>query len=288
MKKVWVIGGPTASGKSSHAMTWAQKQSGWIINADSQQLYEGLPILTDQPTLADQQSIPHALYGVLPYDHPRCNAVAWRKRACEYIDQALDGGHAPIVVGGTGLYLKALTEGFSPIPDIPSAESYAIEEQWKDAPLEDLKKKLYEIDAPCVLHLKDRQRMIRALTVFLSTGHPLSYWHNKPPVILDYVFEKIVLLPGADETRNRIQQRFDRMISSSVLEEAAHFMQRPQVRQSPLMHALGLEELAAYMRGEIPLEMCRDLYVQKVHQYAKRQRTWFRHQWGIDVTGLVS
>jgi tRNA dimethylallyltransferase len=273
---VIVIGGPTASGKSEAAVQLAKKVGGWIINADSQQLYEGLPILTDQPPLPYE--VPHYLYGSVAYDDRSMNVAQWAQQAYVLIDKALAEQAVPIVVGGGGFYLKTLMQGLSPIPEIPLDQRLQIFASFQEKSSEELYAQLQKEDPESAKRLaaQDRQRIQRALSIVLYTGHPLSYWHTYKPPALPYVFECRVMMPSADKTEEAVMTRFQKMTDRGVIDEVLSFKKRPSWKESGLREALGLKEIVAYTEGEISFEACKQLYAKACHRYAKAQRTWFR------------
>lgn len=269
--------GPTASGKSARALDIAQEAGGVIINADAMQVYRELRIITARPTLSDEARAPHQLYGVLP-SAESCSAAKWLALAGEAIEGAWRNGTLPIITGGTGLYLKALTEGLSPIPDTPEAARaeatrlYA--EQGADA--------LRERDPQMTLLLKDgdTQRHVRALEVWIATGKSLRYWQELPRRALfpEAEFTWEVLLPERAELYRRCDARFLLMLKEGALAEVAALAQLCLPTNLPAMRAVGVPELMAYVREELTLEAATTAAQQATRNYAKRQFTWFRNQ----------
>jgi tRNA dimethylallyltransferase len=278
---VVVIAGPTASGKSALALAVARHFIGTVINADSQQLSAELPILTAQPTAQEQAELPHRLYGVVKGGAPT-GAGRWREMAIDAIAQARQAGRLPIVVGGTGLYLRSLMQGLSPIPDIPPQARAEAERLWAELGPEKFRALLAERDGEIVARLSpaDRQRHVRALEVVAATGTALSQWQKMPlsgppPGV---AFVTIVLLPPREGLRQAIAQRFAAMLEAGALEEVAR---TPGAAALP---ALGASQLAAHLAGEIKLDQAVSLAVTATAQYAKRQHTWLRHQLIADLT----
>lgn len=271
MDKVVVIGGPTASGKSTLACKIAQERGGIILNGDSLQVYAGLEILTDQPSYEIQREIPHQLYGFLDPTQSY-SAGMWLEDVRQAIDDSHQKGLLPIIVGGTGLYLKTLMEGITPIPPIAPH----IREQLTTR--NDLYQELQTVDAALAarLHPNDHQRTLRGLEVFYGTGKPLSEWQRQKPSALPYTFEKILVMPSTDDLREKIALRIESMLTKDVLDEIAAVLSMPP---SPTaMKAIGLREFGAYLRGECSLDEAKEMTFIHTCQYAKRQRTWFRHQ----------
>jgi tRNA dimethylallyltransferase len=279
--KVVVIAGPTASGKSALALAVARHFVGTVINADSQQLFAELPILTAQPTPQEQAELPHRLYGVLKGSEP-VGAGRWRQMAIDAIAEAREGGRLPIVVGGTGLYLRSLMQGLSPIPDIPPQARAEAERLWRELGPEKFRALLAERDSEMVVRLQpaDRQRHIRAYEVLSATGTALSQWQklplSGPPPCT--AFTTIALLPPREGLRQAIARRFAAMLEAGALEEVAR---TPEAANLP---ALGASQLAAYLVGKMTLDQAVNLAVTATAQYAKRQHTWLRHQLIADLT----
>lgn len=274
-QSIAIIGGPTASGKSGYAYKLAQEKGGIILNADSLQVYSGLEILTDQPTKEEQRTIPHRLYGFL--DPTQSYSVGqWLFHMCQEIDRSYQAGLLPIVVGGTGLYLKALMQGMSPIPPVDPRVRQELEKG--EAPQEDLYHQLQAVDAPLAarIHPHDRQRTLRGLEVFHGTGKPLSGWQAEKPIPLPYKIETTLFMPSREELQNKIAARIEKLLSRGVLEEIAAVLPLPL--SSTAMKAIGLREFGSFIRGECSLEQAKELTFIHTCQYAKRQRTWFRHQ----------
>lgn len=275
-----IVAGPTASGKSSLAFQLAQERNGVILNGDSLQVYRGLEILTAQPSLEHQQKIPHHLYGFL--DPKATYSVGkWRELAISEINQIHESGKLPIVVGGTGLYLKSLLEGMVAIPPLDPEVRKELEVQGRSQ--EALYAELEKVDPDLATRINphDKQRTLRGLEVFYGTGKPLSFWQSQKPEVLPYEFEKILLMPSREEEEERIAKRLEGMLECGVLEEIKAFLS-----QSPsltAMKAIGLREFGAFLNGECAFEQAKELTFFHTRQYAKRQRTWFRHQFKANV-----
>lgn len=285
MAKVLIVAGPTASGKSSFAFQLAQEKNGVILNGDSLQVYHGLEILTAQPSLKDQQEIPHRLYGFLD-PKTTCSVGKWRDLVLSEIKKIHENEKLPIVVGGTGLYLKALMEGMSIIPPINPEIRKKLEEKGRSQ--ESLYAELQKVDPDLATRINphDKQRTLRGLEVFYETGRPLSFWQSQKSENLSYEFEKILLMPSREEEEERIVKRLEEMLEYGALEEIRAFLS-----QSPsftAMKAIGLREFGAFLNGECTLEQAKEITFFHTRQYAKRQRTWFRHQFQADQVISVS
>lgn len=289
-KPVLIIAGPTASGKSGLALAVAVKKNGVIINADSMQIYAGLPLLAAQPPREDMTQAPHRLYAVL---HPNdsCSAARWRGMALEEIEKAHGDNRLPILTGGTGFYLKALTEGLSPMPEVPQKirEKYSARQQeiGTAAFFEELQQADPEIAAK--LDPSNPQRLIRAFEVLAHTGKSLAEWQKapleKPPAHLRFI--TVTLLPPREDLYRNCDARFDIMMQTGALEEAADFLKKIEAHEisatAPLAKALGFPELADFLRGKKTKEEATEAAKISTRHYAKRQTTWFRNQVTADL-----
>ncbi|MBP2299581.1 tRNA (adenosine(37)-N6)-dimethylallyltransferase MiaA [Azospirillum picis] len=281
---VVVIGGPTASGKSGLALAVAEAFGGTVINADSMQLYADLDVLTARPPAADLARAPHRLYGVLPAAE-RGSAARWRTMALEEIDVAAAAGRLPVVVGGTGLYLRALMQGLSEVPAIPDEVRAAAHARLAARGGEAFRAELVARDpASAKLNAGDTTRLTRAWEVLEATGHPLSHWQGLAaqgaPEGLR--FTVLVLDPPRDELYALCDLRFGMMMEQGALEEVRHLdalaRDRHLAPDLPVLKALGVPELRRHLQGAIALDEAVFLARQSTRRYAKRQVTWFRHQ----------
>lgn len=282
---VHIIAGPTASGKSARALTLAKEIGGVIINADSLQIYDGLSILTATPSVDEMKDVPHRLYGVLPPQEV-LSAIDWRKMALCEIDAALGNGYVPIIVGGTGFYIKTLMTGLSPIPDIPNEVRVLADDLMDSIGIEAFFLQLKEID-PVIAEKIDpqnRQRLVRAYEVFAHTGKPMSYWQSLPPVDVrnDLNFKTEIIMPERDVLYARCNDRFDAMIDGGAVQQVRDFDDKILAGKVPfdcaLTHALGFEYLQAHVRGEMDIDTAITLAKNETRHYAKRQVTWFKNQ----------
>jgi len=277
---VAVLYGPTASGKSDLAVTLAERLNGVVINADSLQVYAELEILTARPDAAAMARAPHRLFGVLPAAQA-CSAAWWRDAALDEIAAAHAAGKHPILVGGTGLYLKTLMEGLSPVPAANEEARAKATALYSEVGGDAFRAALAERDPVIAARLKsgDRQRLIRAWEVIESTGTPLSEWQALPKEPgHDLDFSLIGLMPPRDVLYARIDARFDAMLKHGALDEAARFEALGLSPTLPANKALGLPELRRHLKGEIGLDEATRLAQRMSRNYAKRQVTWFRHQ----------
>jgi tRNA dimethylallyltransferase len=275
---IHIIAGPTASGKSALALQMAQEKNGVIINADSMQIYNALPILTAQPSADDRQSAPHRLYGTLQPDQP-CSAAQWRSLAIAEIETALANNQTPIVTGGTGLYIGALIYGLSPMPDVPPeirAEAMRLQSERGNPGFH---AELEKIDPAMAgrLHPNDTQRLIRAWEVMTATGQSLNDWQAEPREAPPegWSFHVTLVLPDREILYSRCNTRFDHMLQNGALDEVAAF---DCTGTYAVENALGYRALKAHTEGRMSLEDAVTTAKTETRQYAKRQVTWFRHQ----------
>lgn len=278
--RVIILYGPTASGKSGLAVGLAERLGGVVINADSLQLYRELDILTARPQEDALARASHRLYGVLPADTSSSTAW-WRDAALTEIGAALKAGQLPIVTGGTGMYLKTLMEGLSPLPGTDEKSRARATALYEALGGDVFRGELAKCDPAAATRLApgDRQRLIRAWEVFEATGVPLSEWQARPREpghALD--FRLIGLVPPRAELYARIDRRFLEMLDRGALDEARHFERLGISPSLPANKALGLPELRRHFAGEIGLSEATRLAQQATRNYAKRQLTWFRHQ----------
>lgn len=283
IRPVLVLAGPTASGKSSAAVAVAERTGGVVINADSLQVYRELPTLTARPQGGDLKRAPHRLYGVLDGVEP-CSAARWREMVLAEI--AGCGTRLPIIVGGTGLYLRALMQGLSDMPRIAPELRARATARHRQLGAAAFHAEVAQRDPVIGAKLPpgDTQRLIRAWEVFEATGRPFSDWmagpRDGPPP--DLAFHTVVLLPEREALYRQIDSRFHAMIKAGALDEVRSTLALPD--DAPVMKALGAPELRAYLRGEMSLEDAIARAQQASRNYAKRQLTWFRNQMPLAET----
>lgn len=268
-----IVAGPTTSGKSALALAIAERFSGTVINADAMQCYRELRVITARPTPEDEARVPHALYGVLPA--ARAGHVAWwREAALAEMARA----RLPILCGGTGMYLRALTRGISALPEVtPEARDEARTLLAELGP-EGLHTRLHPEDS--ALRPSDSQRIARAYEVWRSTGHSLASWQREAPLLppAPYRFRAILLDPPRDTLREAIRARWAAMMAGGAIEEVAALMEQHLDPALPAMRAHGVPEVAAMLRGEIEEAEAGRRAIANTIAYTKRQATWFRHQ----------
>lgn len=277
-----VLGGTTASGKSALALAIAQAIGGAVVNADSQQLFAGLPILTAAPDAGERARAPHHLYGAL--DPGQAPSVGrWLREVEPVLTRLTQAGVTAIVTGGSGLYLKALLYGLPAMPEIDDGLRRELAEWATDLPTTAIHARLVLQDPLMAARLRpsDRQRCMRALEVVLGTGRSLAHYQDLPAQapIAGTPVGAWALLPSPAVTAPRIEARLATMLARGALDEVARVLARvPDALALPVAKVHGFRELAAVARGELALEEASRRIEAQTRQYAKRQRTWFRHQ----------
>ncbi len=278
-QRVWVIAGPTASGKSGLAMALAERLGGVVINADALQVYEDLRILTARPSVEDEGRVPHRLYGVLPGARP-CSAGEWLRLVEPEISVAMDRGMPPIVVGGTGLYVDALINGLAPIPEVDPAFRTAATALFDELGPERFHQALAARDPVTAARFppQDRQRMTRAWEIVEATGRPLSQWQQEAPGKPDFSFTSVLMLPPRETLYETCDARFAVMARSGAIEEVAALRQAGRDAGTPVSKAVGVRELGAFLSGDSSLDRAIASAQAATRHLAKRQTTWFRHR----------
>lgn len=275
--KLALIAGPTASGKTALALRLAKKQDVFIINADSAQVYSDLPVLSAQPTPEEMAQAPHRLFGYLD-GTTACSAARWANDAKRAIEEAQDAGALPVLVGGTGLYVRTLLDGIAPIPEVDAQLRAAV----RALPVADAYTALNEKDpeAAAALAPTDSSRISRALEVIESTGRSIISWRRDKVggIGNDVCLQPIVLLPPRDWLYERCDIRFDRMIEGGAVEEVASLLKRELPVDVPVMRAIGVREIGAMLAGTLTRDEAAALGKIATRQYAKRQYTWFGNQ----------
>lgn len=277
-----VIAGPTASGKSGMALAIAEEFGGVIVNADSMQVYDVLRVITARPAPEDEARAPHRLYGVLP-PTAACSAAAWKDMAGAEMEAAWQAGKLPIVVGGTGLYLRTLMHGISPIPDIPDHIRTAARDRLARLGAQAFHSELAVRDPVMASRLdpSNSQRLARAWEVLDATGRSLAEWQAVPPAgAIPARWLTYALTPPRDALYANCDRRFETMMAQGALDEVRALLALNPDPAMPAMKALGVPELAAHLRGEIHCAEAVRRATQATRNYAKRQSTWFRHQLG--------
>ncbi len=274
---VALIAGPTASGKSALALALAEKHRGTVINADSMQVYADLRILTARPTAEEEARVPHRLFGHVD-GADAYSAARWAAEARAAIAEAHREGRLPILVGGTGMYLRTLLEGIAPVPEIDPE----VRKQVRALPVAQAHAQLAAADpaAAAKLNPTDTIRIARALEVVRATGKPLSHWQEQRlGGIADEIhLAPLILLPDRDWLGERIDRRFADMVDQGRAEATALLARTDVPADAPVLRAIGVPELRALFAGETDVVEAAAAGALATRQYAKRQYTWFRRQ----------
>ncbi len=281
-RRAVLIAGPTASGKSALALERARASGGVIVNADSMQVYDTLRVVTARPSVEDEAQADHRLYGTVPASQ-RFSTGEWL-RAVEGVIAETGPECELIFVGGTGLYFDALTNGFADVPEISPEQIARIQLEVEDMD-EAARMALLHCEDPDTaqrLKVADPQRVIRALAVKRATGRPLSSFQNRqePGPLADWAIERMVLFPDRDVLRKRIARRFQAMFESGAVEEVEALRCLKLDPSLPVMKAIGVREISDWLDGVLGRDEAIELATIATHQYAKRQRTWFRNRMG--------
>ncbi|MGM0645162.1 MAG: tRNA (adenosine(37)-N6)-dimethylallyltransferase MiaA [Thermodesulfobacteriota bacterium] len=274
------IVGPTGTGKTDLALALARRFAVCIINADSRQVYRDFPVVTAQPGPQEQQQCPHALYGFLPTTK-KIDAGSFVDLARESIAQAQSNGRLAVLVGGTGLYVRALLKGLAPIPEIPDEIRNRVQRLFHTRNRQWAHRLLQRLDPQWAKHVhpNDRQRVGRGLEVRLATGRSLSQWHARQQeqgcrynsLLLGVSTDLATLTPRLDK---RIQQ----MLAAGAVEEVQRAWQRCPDSEAPGWTGIGCAELLGYIRGQYSKTVALDMWRKNTRAYAKRQLTWFRKE----------
>lgn len=286
---VLALTGPTACGKSGMAVAIAEAFDGVVINADSMQVYRDLHILTARPDTVSLTRAPHRLYGVLPANRA-CTVARWRTMASAEIDRALAAGRVPILVGGTGLYLRALLQGLARVPDIPADVRESVRARQRASAPDAFHAELAAKDPVMAarIHVTDTQRIARALEVVEATGRSLAKYQAEPanPPIPHRV-HVIAAMPPRAQLHRRIERRLTAMVRAGGLDELRALLDQGLDPSLPAMNALGVRQLAGYLRGERGFDDALTAAQAATRRYAKRQYTWLRNQTARDAASAT-
>lgn len=276
---VWLIAGPTASGKTALAIHAARRLGGEVVNADSMQIYADIPVLSAAPSADERAGIPHHLFGVLDASE-RASVGWWARAAMAVIDDIRSRGNTPVVAGGTGLYFNALTEGLAEVPDIPdeaAAEAAGIAGRGITILRAEAEK--HDPDGAARVLGDDVQRLRRIVEVGLATGRALSSFHGDTvPLLAAGEWRGVVIEPDREALYARIDARFDHMLAKGALLEVEALAKRGIDPELPAMKALGVPQLIALRNGEMTRAEAEEYAKRESRRYAKRQFTWFRNR----------
>lgn len=279
--KIILIAGPTASGKSALALALAEKLGGTIVNADSMQVYRDLRIITARPMPEEEARVPHRLYGHVDAAE-NFSVGRWCAEAADVLAATQREARVAIVVGGTGLYFSALTQGLAAVPPIPAQIRNEVRGRLASDGVEALHAELTRRDPAAAARLMpgDRARVTRALEVVLATGRSLLLWHeaNMPAPVDAALAAKVFLMPDRDELLRRIDARFDAMMTAGAMDEVRALAERYLDPNLPAMKAHGVPWLIRQRNGEIALAEAIEGGKRDTRRYTKRQATWFRNQ----------
>jgi tRNA dimethylallyltransferase len=278
--RLTLIAGPTASGKSRLALEMAEKTGAVIVNADSQQLYADLRVLSARPSIEDESRAEHRLYGVA--DAAESWSVGlWTRAVMPLLDELAAQDRPALLVGGTGLYFNALTRGLADIPAVPDAVRDTVQAAYHLEGEAAFRRRLAEVDptAAAAITPGDRQRLIRALAVAQATGRSLSDWKaDTRPLLAPGAYEALVVEPPRDRLYAACDVRVSQMIQNGALDEVRALLARNLDPTLPAMKAVGVPELAAHLSGATTLDQAVAAIRLSTRHYAKRQLTWFRNQ----------
>ncbi|MBD3832796.1 MAG: tRNA (adenosine(37)-N6)-dimethylallyltransferase MiaA [Brevundimonas sp.] len=278
--RLTLIAGATASGKSRLALDMAEKTGAVIVNADSQQLYADLRILTARPSLEDESRAEHRLYGVADAAES-CSVGRWTRAVMPLLEELAAQDRPALLVGGTGLYFNALTRGLADIPAVPDAVRDTVQADYDLEGEAAFRRRLAEVDptAAAAITPGDRQRLIRALAVAQATERSLSDWKaDTKPLLAPGSYEALVVEPPRDRLYAACDVRVSQMIQNGALDEVRALLARNLDPTLPAMKAVGVPELAAHLSGATTLDQAVAAIRLSTRHYAKRQLTWFRNQ----------
>ncbi|NLV96754.1 MAG: tRNA (adenosine(37)-N6)-dimethylallyltransferase MiaA [Desulfovibrionales bacterium] len=287
--------GATGTGKTAVALALAKALGGGVVNFDSRQVYQGLDIVTAQPTLAEQSQCPHALYGYLPVDQS-IRAGAFSEEILAMAQKFNAQGVVPILVGGTGLYLKSLVDGLAPIPDIDASIRKEImhECQTLGSPVLHARLSIIDPQYAARIHPNDPQRICRALEVYTATGQTLSWWHSQAAPAAHVRVLQIGLDTELKALTPRLAQRITAMLELGALHEVERAYDQYPQRTAPGFSGIGCPELLAVLLDGLDMDEAQRLWLRNTRAYAKRQLTWFRKDQRVfwhapeDEAGIVA
>jgi tRNA dimethylallyltransferase len=278
---VALVAGPTASGKSALALALARRSGGVIVNADASQIYRDIDVLSARPSGADMAAAEHRLFGLRDGAEP-CSAADYAALAGAEIADIHSSGRLPILVGGTGLYIRSLLDGIAPVPPIDPD----IRRNVREASVVENRAALLEADpdAAARLNAGDTTRIARALEVALSTGRTLAEWQDRREggIGQSITLHPLILLPPREWLNRRCDERFAAMLDGRAVTEVEELLVRGLDPDLPVMRAIGVPEIAAMLRGEMTRDEALSAGQLATRRYAKRQYTWFAHQPPLD------
>jgi tRNA dimethylallyltransferase len=279
-ERIWLIAGPTASGKSALALKLAQSIGGELVNADSMQLYADLTALSARPPRDETLLAPHHLYGVA-VAADGWSVGRWLEAARAVLADIARWRRTAIVVGGTGLYFRALTQGLADMPAVPPAMTERLAAEYERTGELALRPRLARLDPDAAARIGrgDRRRLVRALAVAEATGRPLSAWQaDTTPLLAPGAYRAVVLEPPREALYAACDARLAAMFEADVIEEVRALAARRLDPAVPAMKAVGVREIIEHLEGHIGRDEALARAQQATRRYAKRQLTWFRNQ----------
>ncbi len=278
-----VISGPTGIGKSKIAISLAKKINGVIINADSMQIYKELKIISSQPSDRDKKIISHELYGIKPI-YQNFSVIDWLELLKEKLDKIFIKNKTPIIVGGTGFYIKSATNGISNIPKVDKIVSENCSKLFEKIGLLEFRKLVEEIDKDFTSKNIDKQRLIRAYSVYLQTGKSISEWHKCSKINkIHNTFFNILLEQEREKNYQNCENRFEEFIKKGAIEEVKYLKHKNFDRSLPGFKCIGVNWILKYLDKEISLKDAIMLSKRDTRRYVKRQLTWFKHNFNPDL-----
>ena len=273
-RKAILIIGPTASGKSKTALKIADKINSVIINTDSLQVYKDLNILTSRPTSSDEKLVQHKLYGHIA-GNIQYTVADWLREVSIEIESAFLENLRPVLIGGTGLYFKALEKGLADIPEIQKNIIKNTNELIDKLGLDYLFKELIRMIPNCKINSNDTSRIIRAYNVLIQTGKPIEeWWSDTKPSIQKISYQKILINPDREKLYKKAENRFDQMLRDGAIDEVERLNACNYGKDNTIMKAIGVREISDYIAGKATLDEACVLAKQKTRNYIKRQQTW--------------
>lgn len=274
--KIICLLGPTGSGKTEISLAVAKECNGVVINVDSRQVYADFPVITAQPGAREKAACPHRLYGFLP-STDKMSVGVYIERARRAIGETLAEGKLPLLVGGTGMYIRSLIDGIAEIPAVPKDISDYWAKRCQEEGAAGMHRLLAEKDPTYAakIHPNDRQRVARALEVFDATGHPLSWWHERPLERKPYNALRLGTRVTLDVLTPRLWKRIQIMLEAGAIEEAEVARENCRDPEAPGWSGIGCGELWRYLNKELSLDEACELWMRNTRAYAKRQLTWF-------------
>ena len=275
---VYVIAGPTATGKSDLSISLAKKINGVVINSDSMQVYKNLEVLTARPSSNEMKNIDHHLYGFVD-GNERYNVERWCNNAAEIIKKKSANNFTPILVGGTGLYINTLINGLIDLPSIPESIKLESEKILQEFGKDFLINQIKNIDPDSLneINYNDTVRLRRIWEVFESTGKKFSEWklNNNKKFITNYKIKILLFLPDREKNYQVVNSRFVNMMKGGAVEEVKKLLELDLHDSLPVMRAHGVPEIKKYLANESSLEECISKGQQVTRNYVKRQHTWW-------------